>query len=83
MRLKANAASVSKVGPVGTSEDDTPKALAQWNDTYERDWKFFATDQTVEYKGHRYQGLALPGPVLGKIFHANAVRWLPGITGKP
>lgn len=74
---------MSRVGPGGTSEDDTPKALAQWNDTYERDWKFFATDQTVEYKGHRYQGLALPGPVLGKIFHANAVRWLPGITGKP
>ncbi|HVN03032.1 MAG TPA: amidohydrolase family protein [Bryobacteraceae bacterium] len=64
-------------------KDATGKALAEWNNTYERDWKFFATDQSVEYKGHRYQGLALPGPVLRKIFHDNAVRWLPGIMGKP
>jgi len=63
-------------------KDDTAKALANWNSTYERDWKFFATDQTVEYKGHGYRGLALPGPVLVKIFHDNAVRWLPGIMGK-
>ena len=63
--------------------DDTEKALASWNDTYERDWKFFSTDQTVEYKGHSYQGLALPEPVLRKIFHDNAVHWLPGIAGKP
>ena len=63
-------------------KDDTAKALANWNSTYERDWKFFATDQTVEYKGHSYRGLALPGPVLVKIFHDNAVRWLPGIMGK-
>jgi len=62
-------------------KDQTEAALAEWNDTYARDWKFFATDQTVEYKGHSYQGLALPGPVLRKIFHDNAVRWLPGIMG--
>jgi len=62
-------------------KDKTEEALAEWNDTYARDWKFFATDQTVEYKGHRYQGLALPGPVLRKIFHDNAVHWLPGIMG--
>jgi predicted TIM-barrel fold metal-dependent hydrolase/DNA-directed RNA polymerase subunit H (RpoH/RPB5) len=64
-------------------KDDTEKALAEWNSTYERDWKFFATDQTVDYLGHTYQGLALPEPVLRKIFHDNAVHWLPGITGKP
>jgi len=59
---------------------DTDKALAEWNSTYERDWKFFAADQKVEYMGHSYQGLALPTPVLRKIFHDNAVRWLPGIV---
>jgi len=63
-------------------KDDTEKALAEWNSAYERDWKFFATDQTVEYKGHGYQGLALPESVLRKIFHDNAVHWLPGIMGK-
>ncbi len=64
-------------------KDDTGKALADWNSTYERDWKFFATDQTVEYQGHSYQGLGLPEPVLRKIFHDNAIHWLPGIAGKP
>ena len=64
-------------------KDDTEKALAEWNKTYERDWKFFATDQNIEYGGHGYKGLALPQPVLRKIFHDNAVHWLPGIMGKP
>jgi len=61
---------------------DTEKGLAEWSDTLARDWKFFATDQTVEYKGRTYQGIALPAPVLHKIFHDNAVHWLPGILGK-
>ncbi|MGO9273831.1 MAG: amidohydrolase family protein [Terriglobia bacterium] len=63
-------------------KDNTEKALAEWNRTYERDWRFFSTDQTVEYLGHSYQGLALPEPILRKIFHDNAVHWLPGIMGK-
>jgi predicted TIM-barrel fold metal-dependent hydrolase/DNA-directed RNA polymerase subunit H (RpoH/RPB5) len=62
-------------------QDSTEKALEEWAGTYERDWKFFATDQTVEYKGHTYPGLALPEPVLQKIFHGNAVHWFPGILG--
>jgi hypothetical protein len=30
--------------------------------------------------GHIYQGLALPPPVLRKLFHDNAVRWFPGLV---
>ena len=41
----------------------------------------FQTDHSVEYMGHIYHGLSLPGPVLRKIFHDNAVYWLPGILG--
>ena len=63
-------------------KDDTEKALQGWKDAYEHDWKYFSTDQTVEYKGHAYQGLSLPEPVLRKIFHDNAVHWLPRIQGK-
>jgi hypothetical protein len=48
--------------------------------TYARDWKFFSTDQKLEYMGHIYQGLALPRPVLRKLFHDNAVRWFPGVV---
>lgn len=61
-------------------KDDTDKALAEFNGTYARDWKFFATDKNVEYEGHEYQGLALPPQVLRKIFHENAIHWLPGIV---
>ena len=59
--------------------DDTRKAVGECNDNYARDWRFFATDQTVEYNGHTYKGIALPAPVVRKIFHDNAVHWLPGI----
>jgi len=27
-------------------------------------------------------GIALPMPILRKLYHDNAVRWFPGITGK-
>jgi len=62
-------------------QDNTEKALQQWTSTYERDWKFFATDQTVEYKGHNARGLRLPESVLRKLYHDNAIRWIPGIVG--
>jgi predicted TIM-barrel fold metal-dependent hydrolase len=59
-------------------KDDTEKALAEWNDTYARDWKFFATNKTFEVRGRKVQGLELPEPVLRKLYHDNAVRWFPG-----
>ena len=59
----------------------TKDALAEFRRTYERDWKFFSTDQTVEYMGQTCQGLALSRPVLKRLFHDNAVRWFPGILG--
>jgi len=61
-------------------KDDTEKALAEWNDTYARDWKFFATNQTFEVKGRKVQGLELPEPILRKLYHDNAVHWFPGIV---
>lgn len=65
-------------------KDNAEKALPEWTDTYARDWKFFATEETVEFKGHRTRGLGLPEPVLRKLFHDNAARWIPGIvTGVP
>ena len=47
---------------------------------YARDWKYFATDETVSDGGLTVQGLALPRPVLKKIFYDNAVKWVPGIV---
>jgi predicted TIM-barrel fold metal-dependent hydrolase len=54
-------------------------ALKEWQETYTRDWKFLATDGTFEYHGHQIQGLKLPQSVLRKVYHDNAVRWIPGI----
>ncbi len=58
----------------------TEDTLAEFRNTYARDWKFFSSDQNVEYMGHTYRGLALPRPVLRKLFHDNAVRWFPGLV---
>jgi len=58
----------------------TEGTLEEFRSTYARDWKFFSTDQSVEYMGHSYQGLALPRPVLRKLFHDNALKWFPGFS---
>jgi len=47
--------------------------------SYANDWRFFATSDTLEYKGRPVQGLGLPDGVLRKIYHDNAVKWFPGI----
>lgn len=54
-------------------------AVRELRNVYARDWKFFSTDKRVEYGGHSYEGLALPRPVLRRLFHENAVRWFPGL----
>ena len=61
------------------NEESTADALKEWQQTYARDWKFFATDQMLPYRGRQIRGLRLPERVLRHIFHDNAVRWIPGI----
>jgi len=61
------------------TDESTGDALKDWQETYARDWRFLATNETWQYQGHQVQGLALPEPVLREIFHENAVRWIPGI----
>ncbi|MFN7994399.1 MAG: amidohydrolase family protein [Bryobacteraceae bacterium] len=53
-----------------------------WEQDLTRDWKYFATDGPVKYMNRTVQGLALPEPVLRKIFRENAEKWVPGITAK-
>lgn len=54
----------------------------EWEDQYALDWRYFATSATFDYEGHRVQGLALPESVLRKLYHDNAVRWIPGVLDK-
>jgi len=55
------------------------ESLKEWESTYARDWKFLATDETFQSEGRTVHGLKLPQPVLKKIFHDNAIRWIPGL----
>lgn len=57
-------------------------AIKDWENYYARDWRFLATNDLIEYHGQKVQGLALPAPVLQKIYHDNAVHWIPGILSR-
>jgi predicted TIM-barrel fold metal-dependent hydrolase len=52
-------------------------SFQEWESTYLRDWKFFSTNQTVEFQGRKVQGLELPDEVLRKLYHENAFHWIP------
>jgi predicted TIM-barrel fold metal-dependent hydrolase len=58
----------------------TEAAAKTWEKHYATDWAFFSTDRTLEYQGHAARGLGLPVPVLRKLYHDNAVRWIPGVV---
>jgi predicted TIM-barrel fold metal-dependent hydrolase len=60
----------------GKSVDQVVKA---WNEHYALDWRYLATDDIFEYHGSRIEGLNLPRSVLRKLYHDNAVRWIPGV----
>jgi hypothetical protein len=49
-------------------------------ETYARDWKYFATEETVTYRKLTAKGLGLPKPVLRKIYYEKAVKWAPGLV---
>jgi len=59
------------------------ESLKEWKSTYARDWRFLGSDQNLDYEGKKIRGLNLPGPVLQKIFHDNAIHWIPGIASSP
>ena len=65
-----------------TRHTDAATALA-WEDEYRLDWRYFATGDTFDYRGQKAEGLNLPRSVLKKLYHDNAVRWIPGIDAKP
>jgi predicted TIM-barrel fold metal-dependent hydrolase len=60
-------------------QQNTQETVKEWEITYARDWKYFADAEVIDHAGHKIQGLKLPMPVLRKLFHDNAVRWIPGI----
>ncbi len=61
------------------TDANVAEALKDWQSTYARDWKYLATDDTLTVMGKQVKGLALPQPVLKKLFHDNAKKWIPGL----
>jgi len=65
---------------LGFSSGRSEQAASQeWERHYGSDWRYFATDDKFTYQGHQAEGLKLPHSVLKKLYHDNAVRWIPGI----
>jgi len=62
------------------SRQNTEQSIAEWQKRYATDWRFFSTDAIVDYEDHKVRGLKLPEEVLRKLYHDNAVRWIPGIV---
>jgi predicted TIM-barrel fold metal-dependent hydrolase len=54
-------------------------AVEEWETQLALDWRYFATADTFDYNGRTVHGLNLPPAVLKKLYHSNAVHWLPGI----
>jgi predicted TIM-barrel fold metal-dependent hydrolase len=57
-------------------------AAHEWENRYALDWRYFATDDDFEYQGRPVKGLKLPREVLKKLYHDNAVHWIPGIAAR-
>lgn len=55
------------------------ESIKDWQSAYVRDYKFLATDETQTVMGKQAKGLNLPKPVVQKIFHDNAKKWIPGL----
>jgi Amidohydrolase len=55
-------------------------AAVSWESRYASDWRYLSSDDTFEYKGREVHGLHLPVTVLRKLYHDNAVRWVPGMA---
>ena len=59
-----------------------PRAvLKEWADRYERDWKILLGRGRRGFEEGTTKGLHLPKDVLRKLYHDNAVKWIPGDRG--
>jgi len=68
----------------GTDLDVNPDAnvkqsVREWKDMYASDWKFLATNETLQIDGRSVHGLDLPQEVLQKIYRTNAQHWIKGL----
>lgn len=53
------------------------RSVVRWEDRYAIDWRYFSSGDKFQYQGRTVQGLGLPPAVLRKLYHGNAVHWIP------
>ncbi len=63
-----------------SGRQNTRKVERSWDKQYAADWAFFSSDAIITYEGRQVKGLALPPQVLHKLYHYNAVHWIPGVV---
>ena len=63
-------------------DEPAKDAVSEWEGQYALDWHYFSTNDWFEYSNHKIQGLGLPDAVLRKLYHENAVHWIPGILSR-
>jgi predicted TIM-barrel fold metal-dependent hydrolase len=56
--------------------DDATRSMMERHDQF---FRYFATDEEMEWDYYTVRGLALPTDVLKKVFYDNAVKWAPGV----
>jgi predicted TIM-barrel fold metal-dependent hydrolase len=64
-------------------QTDVTPSIADWQKQLANDWPYFATSDTFSDGGHIVQGLQLPRSVLRKLYHDNAVHWIPDLAAGP
>jgi hypothetical protein len=55
------------------------QSVQEWKGMYARDWRFLATNETLQIDGRTVHGLDLPPEVLQKIYRTNAQHWIKGL----
>lgn len=59
--------------------EEAKPSVAEYENQLALDWRYFSTADHFNYDGRMVDGLHLPESVLHKLYHDNAVRWIPGI----
>jgi len=63
-------------------DEPAKDAVSEWRGQYALDWRYFSTNDSFGYSNRKVQGLGLPASVLRKLYHENAIRWIPGILSR-
>ena len=59
--------------------EEAKSSVTEYENQLALDWRYFSTADHFDYDGRMVHGLHLPRTVLRKLYHDNAVRWIPGI----